>query len=60
MLREVPIAPLDRLELAAIDGDQRIAEQVQAPAQDHKLPAHPPDRLTVVAAKVRNRLEVWA
>src|SRR5579864_8938553 len=30
----------------------------QTSAQDHKLPADSPDRLTVVAAEVRNRLEV--
>jgi hypothetical protein len=60
MLREVPITPVDRFELAAIDSDQRIAKQVQAPAQKHKLPAHPPDRLAIVAPEVRNRLEVRA
>jgi hypothetical protein len=58
VLGEVPIAPVDRLELAPIDGHQRFAEQVQVPAQHHKLPTHAPDRLAVVLPKVRNRLEV--
>src|ERR1700684_2777097 len=59
MLREVPVPTVHRLELAAVDRHQRITEQVQAPAEHHKLPAHALDGRSVVLAEIRNGLEVW-
>ena len=58
VLGEVAIPAVHRFELAAIDRHQRIGKQVHVPAQQHKLPTHPPDRFAVVAAKVSDRLEV--
>ena len=55
---EVPIPTVDRLERAAIDRNERIAEQVQVPAEHHKLSAHPLDRRPIVLAEIRHDLEV--
>src|SRR5512146_1963887 len=57
-LREVPVPRVDGLELAAVDRDARLAEQLKAPAQHHKLTADPADGLAVVLAEVGYRLEV--
>ena len=55
---EVLVAIVDRFELAAIDRDDRLGEQLQIAAQDDELPAHAADRLAVIFAKVGDRLEV--
>jgi hypothetical protein len=52
------IAVVHRLELAAVDGHKRLGKQVQLATQHHELPTHPPDRVTVVLAKIGNGLEV--
>ena len=54
---EVLVAVVDRLELAAIDCHDRLGDEVEAPAQDHKLPADALDRLAVVFPEVRDRLK---
>src|SRR5882762_1298086 len=43
---EVLIAVVDCLELAAIDGHDRLGEELQAAAQDDELSAHAANRLT--------------
>src|SRR3974390_613469 len=55
---EVLVAIVDRLELAAINGHDRLGEQVQLPAKDDELPTHAANRLAVILAKIRDRLEV--
>jgi hypothetical protein len=57
-LGEVPIPGIDRLELAAIDRNARVAQQIEAPAQRHELTADFADRLAIVLAKVGDRFEV--
>jgi hypothetical protein len=56
--REVLVAIVDRLELAAVDGDDGLGEQVQATAQRDELAACRRDRWTIGAAEIRNGLEV--
>jgi hypothetical protein len=58
-LGEVPVPRADGLELAAVDRDARLPEQLKAPAQHHELTAHLTDGLAVVLAEVSYRLEVW-
>ena len=50
--REVPVAVIDGLELAAVDNHQRLGKEVQTTAQDNKLTTHAANRLFVVLAKV--------
>src|ERR1700682_5491712 len=57
-LREVPVSRVDGLELAAVDRNARLAEQLEAPAQHHELTADFADGLAVVLAKIGYRLEV--
>jgi hypothetical protein len=57
-LGEVPIPGIDRLELAAIDRNARVAQQIEAPTQRHELTADFADRLAIVLAKVGDRFEV--
>ena len=57
-LREIPVPVVQRLELAPVDRDERILEQIELAAQHHELPAHLPDRSPVVSPEVRDRLEV--
>src|SRR5712692_7994172 len=45
---EVAVAVVDRLELAAVDGDDRLREQVEPAAQLDEPAAHVADRLAVV------------
>ncbi len=47
---EILVAAVHRLELAAIDGDDGIAEQPDLPTQHHELAAYPADCLAIVAA----------
>lgn len=56
--REVAVPRVDRLELADINGDNSLSEQLQLPAQFNEAPAHVADAFTVVPAEVGNRLEV--
>ncbi|OAP50123.1 hypothetical protein ATC00_09105, partial [Sinorhizobium americanum] len=55
---EVLVAVVDRLELAAVDGDDGSGEQVELAAQHHEPRAGGADRCPVVASEVGNRLEV--
>ena len=57
-LGEVLVAVVDRLELAAVDGDRGLFEQAQFPAQQDELAAGGADCLTVVLAEVGDGLEV--
>ncbi|SKY84766.1 Uncharacterised protein [Mycobacteroides abscessus subsp. massiliense] len=54
----VPVAVVHRLELAAVDRDHGLGEQLQPPAQQHELPAGRLDCRSVVAAEVGDGLEV--
>jgi hypothetical protein len=56
--REVLVAIVHCLELAAVDRHQRLLEQAELAAQQHELPARVADRHPVVAAEVGDRLEV--
>ena len=55
---EVPVPRVDGLELAAVDRNARLAEQLKAPAQHHELAADLADGLAIVLAEVGYRLEV--
>src|SRR6202158_4729314 len=57
-LREVPVPRVDGFELAAVDRNTRLAEQLKAPAQHHELTADLADGLAVVLAEIGYRLEV--
>ena len=54
---EVLVPVINRLEIAAIDGDG-FTEEVELAAKNDKLTADSADRLSVVLADVGNRLEV--
>src|SRR5215471_16645526 len=58
MRREVLVPVVHRLELAAIDHDQRLTEEANLAAQLHELGAYLADRSTVIPAEVGDRLEV--
>jgi hypothetical protein len=55
---EVLVTIVDRLELAAVDGNDGLREQAQVPAQDDKLPANATNGGTVVIAEIGDGLEV--
>src|ERR1700704_6323289 len=57
-LREVPVPRVDSLELAAVDRNARLAEQLKASAQHHELTADLADGLAIVLPEVGYRLEV--
>jgi hypothetical protein len=57
-LGKVPVAVIDSLELAAINGDKLLREQVKIPAQQHELPTDVSYADAIVIAEVGNRLEV--
>src|SRR5205085_10376925 len=54
--REVPIAIVDRLELAAVDRNARIHKQTHLPAQFDKARAHLADGTAVVLPEISHRL----
>src|SRR4029077_5420580 len=56
--REVAIARVDRLELAAVDGDHGLGEQLELAAQLDEAAAHVADADAVVMPEVGNGLEV--
>src|SRR6202171_1415116 len=56
-LREVPVPRVDGFELAAVDRDARLAQQLKASAQHHELTADLADRLAIILAEVGYRLE---
>jgi hypothetical protein len=58
LARVVPVTVIDRLELAAVDGYQRLRKQIQPPAMHHELAADLADRSAIVFAEVCDRLEV--
>src|SRR5216684_5709023 len=57
-LREVSVPRVDGFELAAVDRNARLAEQLKAPAQNHKLTADLTDSLAIVLPEIGDRLEI--
>src|SRR2546425_1734021 len=57
-LREVSVPRVDGFELAAVDRNARFAEQLKAPAQNHKLTADLTDSLAIVLPEIGDRLEI--
>lgn len=55
---EVLASVVDGLELAAIDGNDSIGEELESAAQDDELAAHFADRGAVVLTEVGDGLEV--
>jgi hypothetical protein len=55
---KVLVSIVDRLELAAIDGDAGFLEQVQAAANCGKLCADPADCFAVVLAEISDGLVI--
>ena len=56
--REVAVAVVHRLELAAVDGDDALGQQLELPAQRDEATADVADALAVVVAEVGDGLEV--
>lgn len=56
--REVAVMGVHSIELAAINGDDSMREQIQLPAQHDKLSTYIPYAGAVVSLKVGNRFEV--
>lgn len=56
--REVAVMGIDRLELAAINGDDRLGEEIQLAARHDKLTADVADSFAVIPSKVSNSLEI--
>jgi len=54
----VALSTVDRLELAAVDCDHGLREELQFAAQHDKTPAHVADALAAVAPEVGDGLEV--
>ena len=54
----VLVAIVHRFELAAVDRNDGMSEELEPTAQPDKLGAHRPDRRAIVLAEVGNRLEV--
>src|SRR5262249_201689 len=54
---EIAILVFDRLDARPINRQQFAPEQIETPAQDHKLPENLFERGMVLRAKVRNRLK---
>src|SRR3982074_388871 len=57
-LRKVPVSRINRFELATVDRDARLAEQLKAPAQHHERTADLADSLTIVLPEIGYRLEI--
>ncbi|MNP07841.1 hypothetical protein D3C76_998840 [compost metagenome] len=53
-LSEVAVAIIDGFEFAAVDGDDRLGEEVEVAAKNHKLPADTANGFAVVLTKVSN------
>src|SRR6266480_1635842 len=56
--REVLVAVVDRLELAAIDGDARCRQKAYLSANGDELRAHLADRRPVILAEIGDRLVI--
>src|SRR5260370_38376207 len=52
------LSRVHRLEPAAIDGDDRVGEEIELTAQHDELPRACSDRRSVILAEVGDRLEV--
>jgi hypothetical protein len=59
-MREVAVAVVHRLELAAVDCDDALGQQLELPAQCDETTADVADALAVVMAEVGDGLEVGA
>src|SRR5450631_2531402 len=57
-LGEIPVPRVDGLELATVDRNARLAEQLKTSAQHHELAADLANGLAVVLAEIGYRLEV--
>src|SRR4029077_16854407 len=56
--REILVAVVDRLELAAVDGDARLRQKAYLSANGDELRAHLADRRPVILAEIGNRLVI--
>jgi hypothetical protein len=56
-LRKVPVSRVDGFELAAVNRNTRLAEQLKAPAQHHALTADLTDGRAIVLSEIGYRLE---
>ena len=56
--RVIFVAVVHRFELAAVDRNNGMSEELEPTAKLDKLPTHRPDRRAIVLAEVSNRLEV--
>jgi len=54
-LGEITIAGVHRLELAAVNGNEGILEQVQLPAQRHERTAHQANRFAIILPEAKTR-----
>lgn len=59
-LGKVAVAVIHGFEFAAVNGDDRLGEEIEVAAKHYELPADAANGFTVVSAKVGNRFEVCA
>ncbi|MCY1441910.1 hypothetical protein D9M71_582490 [compost metagenome] len=57
-LSEVAVAIIDGFEFAAVDGDDRLGEEIEVATKNYELTAYAANGFTVVFAKVGNGFEV--
>jgi hypothetical protein len=57
-LSEVAVAIIDGFEFAAVDGDDRLGEEIEVAAKNYELAAYAANGFAVVFAKVGNGFEV--
>ncbi|MNP63773.1 hypothetical protein D3C76_1592110 [compost metagenome] len=57
-LGEVTVAIVHCFELAAVDGDDRLREQIEVTTENHELTADAANGFTVVLAKVGDGFEI--
>lgn len=57
-LSEVAVAIIDGFEFAAVDGDDRLGEEIEVATKNYELAAYAANGFAVVFAKVGNGFEV--
>ncbi|MNH18467.1 hypothetical protein D3C79_781700 [compost metagenome] len=57
-MSEIAVAVIHGFEFAAVDGDDRLGEEIEVAAKYNELPADTANGFTIVSAKVGNRFEV--
>lgn len=59
-LSEATVAVIHGFEFAAVDGDDRLGEEIEVAAKHYELPADAANGFAVVLAKVGDGFEIWS